>query len=62
MVGEVVSLSKARKGRKRAEKSARATENAVKFGRTRAERSRDAALEAQRKALLDGHKRDPDGA
>jgi hypothetical protein len=59
-MAEIVSLSKVRKARKRAEKSARATENAAKFGRTLAERAQDRALEAQRVARLEAHRRDPE--
>ncbi len=53
-----VNLNRFRKEKARAEKKARANENAVKFGRTRAEKSRDSAVTALDKKRLDGHKRD----
>lgn len=55
-----ISLSKFRKAKARAEKKAQADANAVKFGRTRAEKARDDAAEDARKRLLDGHRRDED--
>ena len=54
-----VNLNKFRKARARAERKARADENAVKFGRTKAEKLRDKS-EADRAVIqLDAHKRDP---
>ena len=57
MVGEVLSLSKVRKGRARAEKSARAAANAAKFGRTKADRITAETAQARRAALLEAHLR-----
>ncbi|MCR8826636.1 DUF4169 family protein [Pseudosulfitobacter koreensis] len=53
-----VNLNKARKAKARAEKSAQADANAVKFGRTKAEKEsvRKEADRAMR--ALDNHKRD----
>jgi hypothetical protein len=57
-MAKLVSLSRARKDKARAEKRRQANENAVKFGRTRAEkRGETARLEAEA-ARLDAHRRD----
>ena len=53
-----VNLNRYRKEKARAEKKARATENAVKFGRTKAEKSSDNAVTALDQKRLDGHKHD----
>jgi hypothetical protein len=53
-----VNLNKARKAKARATKSARADENAVKFGRTKAQKD-SARKEADRAVrALDNHKRE----
>jgi hypothetical protein len=54
-----VNLNKVRKARARADKKARADENAVKFGRTKAEKQRDRVETERSVTRLDGHKRDP---
>ncbi|MAX01020.1 MAG: DUF4169 domain-containing protein [Sphingomonas sp.] len=59
-MGEVVNLRTARKARARAAKAATAETNRAAFGRTKAERARDAANKAKRDALLDGAKREED--
>lgn len=51
-----INLNKVRKDRARADKKARADENAVKFGRTKAERLLDAARYKQARAVLDAQK------
>ena len=43
MAGKPINLNKARKARARAAAKARADENAVKFGRTKAERAAEKA-------------------
>jgi hypothetical protein len=53
-----VNLNRFRKEKSRAEKKARASENALKFGRTKAEKSHNIAVTALDKKRLDGHKRD----
>ncbi len=53
-----ISLSKARKEKARAEKRARADENAAKFGRTKAEKQAEDAQAGRDAKKLDGHKRD----
>ena len=52
----VVNLNKARKAKARAVKSARADENAIKFGRTKAVKDTQKALNLKAKTHLDGHK------
>ncbi|MFO1148203.1 MAG: DUF4169 family protein [Alsobacter sp.] len=55
MTGEIVNLRKARKARARAADEARAAENRIRFGRTKAER---AAAEAETGLVLrrlEGH-------
>lgn len=53
-----VNLNRFKKTKARAEKQARASENAVKFGRTKSEKLRDAAKAQAMKNHLDKHKRD----
>jgi hypothetical protein len=53
-----VNLNRFRKDKARAAKKARADENAVKFGRTKAEKQRDTADANKAKRDLDGHMRD----
>lgn len=54
----VTNLNKARKTRARAENKARADENVVKHGRTKTEKTRDAAQDAKAKSKIDAHKRE----
>ena len=53
-----VNLNRVRKAKARADAKAKADENAVRFGRTKAEKSLDKAREDQKIARLDQHKRD----
>jgi hypothetical protein len=57
-MAEIVNLNKARKAKARAEAGKQAEANRAKFGRTKAEKDRDAAEQARRNALLDGAKRE----
>ncbi len=57
-MAELVNLNKAKKARDRAERRAKADENAVKFGRSRAEKETERARAEKARALLDAHKRD----
>lgn len=57
-MAEILSLSKARKAKARIEKEATAEANRLKFGRTKAEKLKDAAEKAKADRLIDGHKRD----
>ena len=55
----VVSLGKARKARSNAADKARAAENRVRFGRTKAEREVQSARDDRNARALDGARRDP---
>ena len=57
-MADILSLSKARKARARSAKEAQAAENRTRFGRSKADRQRQAALKDQSAAKLDAHKRD----
>lgn len=57
-MADILSLSKARKAKARAAKEQQAAENRVKFGRTKAEKERDAALAKLAQKRLDGNKRE----
>jgi Domain of unknown function (DUF4169) len=57
-MGEIVNLRQARKRRARDEASATAQENRVRHGRTPAQKAADKREEEQRRALLDGVRRD----
>lgn len=53
-----INLNRARKDRARAEDKAKADANAVKFGRTKAERLLEATKSAKATAMLDQHRMD----
>ena len=53
MDGEPINLNKIRKAAERARKRRQADENAVKFGRTKAQRVLDAAQAEKMRAALD---------
>ncbi|GAA6197398.1 DUF4169 family protein [Pseudophaeobacter arcticus] len=57
-MGKPVNLNRYRKTQARAEDKARADQNAVKFGRSKLEKSLDEAHAAKAKRDLDGHKSD----
>lgn len=57
-MADILSLSKARKAKARVAKEQTAAENRVKFGRTKAEKERDAALAKLAQKRLDGVKRE----
>ena len=57
-MGEVVNLRKWRRAREKAEAEAQAAANRAAFGRTKAEKKREAAEAAQREALLEGSRMD----
>ena len=57
--GNVVSLSRHRKARARAERQAEADANAIRFGRTRAERLREVAEAKRAQRRIEAHRRDP---
>ena len=56
-----VNLNKARKARDRAAEKAQADANAVKHGRTKAQRVAEAAAEARMARALDAHRFDDEG-
>lgn len=58
MMGDLINLNRARKAKAKAEHTATADANRVKFGRTKAERQADATDHARRDARLDGAKRE----
>ena len=55
----VTNLNKARKARARKAASARADENAVRFGRTKAQKAADLKQKTQSASQIDAHKREP---
>ena len=59
-MAEIVNLRQARKNKARAGKEARAAENRVAFGRTKAEKTLTKAEQDLAKSRLEAHKRDPD--
>ena len=59
-MAEPVNLNRFRKEKARAEKKARADQNAVKFGRTKAEKSLDKSRKDQEIRRLDDHRSDPE--
>lgn len=64
-MAKVSNLNQFRKSRARDRKRAEADANAVKFGRTKAQKALDTARATQMARRLDGHRRDrtdPDGA
>lgn len=61
MADAPINLNRARKARARLKKARQADENAVKFGRTKAERAQDDAQRSLLRNRLDAHRRD-DGA
>lgn len=57
-MAEILSLSGARKAKTRAAKEAQAAENRVKFGRTKAQKQRDAAEKMLASRRIDEHRRE----
>ncbi len=57
-MAEIVNFNKARKAAAKSKERAQADENAVKFGRTKAEKSLDKARAEKTARDLDGKKRD----
>ncbi len=55
---EPVNLNRYRKEKARAKGKARATENSVKFGRTKAQKDAEHVDAERVRKLFDGHKRD----
>jgi hypothetical protein len=59
-MAEIINLRQARKHKARADKEARANENRIAFGRTKAEKNLTQAEQDLAKSRLDQHKRDSD--
>lgn len=57
-MAQPVNLNRFRKQKARADKKARADRNAVKFGRSKSEKTRDRHATDKAAADLDGHRRD----
>lgn len=57
-MAEIVNLNRARKAKRRAGEEAQAAANRAAFGRTRAEKLKDAADRARLEQALDGAKRE----
>ena len=55
-MAEIVNLRRARKGRARASKDARAAENRTRFGRSKAEKRATEAERGRAETALDGNK------
>ncbi|WP_333714856.1 DUF4169 family protein [Yoonia sp.] len=53
-----VNLNKLRKAKAKGDAKAKADENAIRFGRSKAEKAADTAREARRLMRLEQHKRD----
>ena len=58
-MAKVLSLSAARKATVRAEERRQADENAVKFGRTKAQKTCESAQITRANSALDGKEREP---
>lgn len=56
-MAEIINLRQARKNKVRAAKEQVAEENRFKFGQTKAEKKKNAAVKKRNDAQLDGHKR-----
>ncbi|MBB3018076.1 hypothetical protein FHR70_001116 [Microvirga lupini] len=59
-MAEIINLRQARKQKARAEKEARAEQNRITFGRTKAEKTLTKVEQDMTKTRLEGHKRDSD--
>ena len=57
-MAEIVNLRAVRKHKARADKEARAAQNRILFGRTKAEKQQQAAEKALAERHIDGHKKD----
>lgn len=59
-MAEIVNLNRFRKAQARVKNRAEADGNAVKFGRTKAQKALEEAQAEQARAALEAHKREPD--
>ena len=58
MTGGAINLNRFRKAKRRKDKEAAAAANRVKFGRTKAEKARDAAERARHDGVVEGARRE----
>jgi hypothetical protein len=58
MPADIVNLRRARKAKARTDKQREATDKRALFGRTKAEKAKEAAERQQAARALDGHRRD----
>lgn len=58
-MADIINLRNARKQKARADKDAQAQQNRILFGRTKAEKLKQAAEKAQADKHIDGHRKDP---
>lgn len=58
-MGKVINLNKVRKQKAREAAEVQAAENRIRFGRTKAEKARDAAAETESQRKLDLLRREP---
>lgn len=58
-MGEVINLNQARKARERQEKARTADANRLRYGRTKAEKRREAAEAEKLRRELDGKRKSP---
>ncbi len=57
-MAEIINLKNARKQKARSDKDAKAEQNRILFGRTKAEREQQAAEKARAAKHIDGHRKD----
>lgn len=57
-MADIINLRSARKQKARADKEAQSAQNRILFGRTKAEKLKEAAEKARAEKHIDGHKRD----
>lgn len=57
-MGDLINMNRARKDRAKASRAATADANRVRFGRSKARKSADAADAARRETALDGARRE----
>lgn len=57
-MADLISLNRVRKAKARAEKEAKAAENRLVFGRTKAEKAKAATEKTIAQKLIDAHKRE----
>ena len=58
-MSDIVNLNQFKKKKARQDEKRRADENAVKFGRTKAEKELEKARAAQARKALDAHRKEP---